>query len=158
MTLNGFSDADWASQLHCHSISGYAFFFGRGAVSWSSKKQPIVTLSSTESEYVVLTHAFKDIIWIQKFIKEISPFFPFNFSIPTNLFCDNQGAIRLSKDATYHARTKHINVHFHFVRQTVTQKDISLNYISTNDMVADIFTKSLARQKFEDFCRLLGVL
>jgi hypothetical protein len=60
--LSGYSDVDWASQLHRHSMSGFTFFLGKGAVSWSSKKQPIVTLSSTESEYVALTHSSKDII------------------------------------------------------------------------------------------------
>ena len=72
-SLSGYSDADWASNLDCHSISSFAFFLGSGAVSWSSKKQPIVTLSSTESEYVTLTHAAKDVIWIQKLLHEISP-------------------------------------------------------------------------------------
>src|SRR5271156_5352773 len=64
----GFSDADWASNTHQHSISGFVFFVGTGPVSWSSKKQPIVTLSSTESEYVALTHATKDILWIHKLL------------------------------------------------------------------------------------------
>ena len=89
-TIVGYSDSDWASQIHHHSISGYAFFIGSGIVSWSLKKQPIITLSSTEAEYVALTHSSKDIIWIHKLLKDFS-IFP--FSLPTNLFCDNQGAI-----------------------------------------------------------------
>src|SRR5277367_3912864 len=101
--LSGYSDADWASQLHRHSISGFAFFLGCGAISWSSKKQPIITLSSTESEYVALTHAAKDIIWIQKLLLEFSPVISSSQEIPF-LFCDNQGAIRLSSDSTFHAR------------------------------------------------------
>ena len=96
--IAGFSDADWASQRHCHSISGYAYFIGLGTISWSAKKQPIITLSSTEAEYVALTHAAKDILWIHKVLKEFS--FLHNLSLPTTLYCDNQGAIRLSKDAT----------------------------------------------------------
>jgi hypothetical protein len=98
-----------------------------------------------------------DIIWIQKLLLELSPIFPHSIQ-PTTLFCDNQGAIRLSKDSTFHARTKHIDVHFHFVRQTVAQKHITLSYCSTNDMIADIFTKSLSPFKFEKFRTLLGVL
>ena len=154
--LSGYSDADWASQLHRHSISGFAFFLGSGAISWSSKKQPIVTLSSTESEYVALTHSAKDIIWIQKLLFELSPI----ISIPSNmpsLFCDNQGAIRLSSNSTFHARTKHIDVHFHFVCQTVSQGHLTLHYIPTDDMIADIFTKSLASNKFTKFRSLLGL-
>jgi hypothetical protein len=155
-TISGFSDADWASQMHRHSISGFAFLFGSGAVSWSSKKQPIITLSSTEAEYVALTHSSKDIIWIQKLLYELYSIFP-SFSKPTTLFCDNQGAIRLSKDSTFHGRTKHIDVHFHFIRQTVSNGHITLKYCPTDDMIADIFTKSLGRIKFEKFRSLLGV-
>ena len=152
----GYSDADWASQSHRHSISGYAFFVGTGVISWSSKKQPIVTLSSTEAEYVALTHSSKDIIWIHKLLTEFSSVF--SLTKPTTLYCDNQGAIRLSKDSTFHGRTKHIDVHFHFIRQTVSQNHISLLYCPTEDMIADTFTKSLARFKFEKFRSLLGVL
>ena len=154
-TVVGYSDSDWASQTHRHSISGFAFFVGKGVVSWSSKKQPIITLSSTEAEYVALTHSSKDIIWIHKFLTELRSIF--SFSLPTNLFCDNQGAIRLSKDSTFHGRTKHIDVHFHFIRQTVSQGHISLSYCPTDDMIADTFTKPLACFKFEKFRKLLGV-
>jgi hypothetical protein len=132
--LAGYSDADWASQMHRHSISGFAYFIGIGAVSWSSKKQPIITLSSTEAEYVALTHSAKDIIWIHKLLTELSSVF--NFTVPTTLFCDNQGAVRLSKDSTFHGRTKHIDVHFHFIRQTVSQGHITLQYCPTDDMIA----------------------
>ena len=79
--ISGYSDADWASHMHYHSISGFAYFLGIGAVNWSSKKQPIVTLSSTEAEYVVLTHASKDILWIHKLLTELSSIFP--FMVPT---------------------------------------------------------------------------
>ena len=142
--------------MHRHSISGFVFFVGQGVISWSTKKQPIITLLSTKSEYVALTHASKDIIWIHKLLKEISFLYP--LSLPTTLHCDNQGAIELSKDAKFHARTKHIDVHFHFIRQTVTQGHITIKYCSTDDMVADIFTKSLARIKFQKFRELLNVV
>ena len=90
-TVAGFSDADWASHLHCHSILGFTYFVGLGAVSWSAKKQPIITLSSTEAEYITLTHTAKDIIWIHKLLKDLS--FLHSLSLPTTLYCDNQGAI-----------------------------------------------------------------
>ncbi len=139
-TIAGFSDADWAFQLHRHSISGFAYFVGLRTISWSAKKQPIITLSSTEAEYVALTHVAKDILWIHKLLKEFS--FLHNLSLPTTIYCDNQGTIHLSKDTTFHSRTKHIDVHFHFIRQTVTSGDIELLYIPIKKMVADIFTKS----------------
>src|SRR5215471_1283032 len=155
-SLIGYSDADWASQIHRHSISGFVFFSGNGAVSWSSKKQPIVTLSSTESEYVALTHAAKDAIWHRKLHSEFHFLLP-SIQAPTTLFCDNQGAITISKDPAFHMRTKHIDTRFHFVRETITQGYLNIPYISTNDMIADIFTKSLNRVKLERFRTLLGL-
>ena len=154
-TVTGYSDADWASHLHRHSISGFGFFIGQGIVSWSCKKQPIVTLSSTEAEYVALTHSSKDILWIHKILSEFSP--TFDFSMPTTLHCDNQGAIRLSRDSTFHGRTKHIDVHFHFIRQTISSGHITLKYCPTDEMIADIFTKSLSHVKFRKFRDLLGL-
>ena len=154
--VSGYSDADWASHIHRHSISGFVYFIGSGIVSWSCKKQPIITLSSTEAKYVALTHSSKDILWIHKLLSEFSRVF--SYSMPTTLFCDNQGAIRLSKDSTFHGRTKHIDVHFHFIRQTVSSGHITLKYCPTSDMVADIFTKSLGPTKFKKFRELLGLI
>jgi len=109
----GYSDADWASHLHRHSISGFAQFIGHGLISWSAKKQLIVTLSSTEVEYIALTHTSKDVLWIQKLLRELHPFF--DSSPLMSLYCDNQGAIRLSKDLTFHGHMKYIDIHFHFI-------------------------------------------
>ena len=155
-SVTGFSDADWASQCHRHSILEFAYFIGLSTVSWSTKKQPIITLLSMEAEYVALTHATKDILWIHKLLKEFS--FLHNLSLPTTLYCNNQGAICLSKDTTFHGRTKHIDVHFHFICQTVTSGNIKLIYIPTKKMVANIFMKSLARVKFKRFCANLNVM
>jgi hypothetical protein len=148
-----YSDADWASQLHRHSISGFASFVGDGAVSWSSKKQPIVTLSSTESEYVALTHAAQEVIWLRKLLSELRN----DPESATQLFCDNQGAISLAKDPTFHARTKHIDTKFHFVWQTVDLGHVSVQYCPTHEMIADVFTKSLAHPKLEKFRSSLGL-
>lgn len=155
--LLAYSDADWASQAHRHSISGFAIFYGQGAVSWSSKKQPIVTLSSTEAEYVALSHIVKDLLWHRKLHSELSPFFNFSTTNPITLFCDNQGAIILSKDSTFHMRTKHIDTRFHFVREIINNNILSISYCPTDEMVADIFTKALSRFKFENFRTLLGI-
>jgi hypothetical protein len=156
MAVAGFSDADWTSQCHCHSISGFAFFVGLSTISWSAKKQPIISLSSTEAEYVALTHTSKDISWIHKILKEFSFFH--SLSLPSTLYCDNQGTICLSKDSTFHGRTKHIDVHFHFIHQTISLGAINLFYMPTEDMTADIFTKSLSCIKFEKFHANLNVM
>jgi len=102
----GYSDMDHASQIHQHSISGYAFHIGGGAVAWSSKKQPIVTLSTMEAKYVAAAHATKEAVWLCALIGSLtSP--P---TMPMVMHCDNQSAIALSKNGQHHAQTKHINV------------------------------------------------
>src|ERR1700733_11996822 len=116
--LEGFCDADWAGQKHRHSISGYSFHMGVGAVTWSSKKQNIVALSSTEAEYIAQTHVAKEILWLCTFIGEISN----KFTMATTLNCDNQGAIALSKDNKFHTRIKHINICYHFIWETVESR------------------------------------
>ena len=142
--ITGYLDSDWASQTHCHSISRFAFFIGMGIVSWSSKKQLIITLSSTEAEYVALTHSSNDIIWIHKLLAKFSTIFP--TTLPTTLYCDNQGTIHLSKDSTFHGCTKHIDVHLHFIHQTVSQGHIALLYCPIDNMIVDTFTKPLAQE------------
>ena len=155
-SLAGYSDADWASQMHHHSISEFTSFIGTGAVSWSSKKQLIITLLSTEAKYVTLTHSSKDIIWIHKLLTELS--LVFNFTVLTTLFCDNQGVVWLSKDLMFHRCTKHIDIHFHSIHQTVSQGHIILWDCHTDNIIANLFTKVLTHFKFEKFCALLSVL
>ena len=151
--LEGYCDADWASQPHRHSISGYSFHFGVGAISWSSKKQSIVTLSSTEAEYVAETHAAKEGIWLRSFIKEIMGI----ERDPLTLKADNQGAIALAKDNKFHARTKHIDLRYHFIREAVDDGKIKMEYIPTIENVADIFTKPLVRSRHEELVAKLGL-
>ena len=122
------------------------------AVSWSSKKQPSTALSSTEGEYMALTHAAKESIWIQGFLNDIG--FPPD---STKILGDNQGALALAINLTYHARTKHIRVCHHFVRECVDLGNVELEYVPTNDQVADILTKGLPEVKHEKFRKLMGL-
>ena len=151
--IQGFCDADWASQQHRHSISGFSFHFGQGAVSWSSKKQAVVALSSTEAEYIAQTHAAKEAVWIRNFVIEVQG----TTHGPLTMLCDNQGAIALSKDNKFHSRTKHIDLHYHFIREAVDEGKINVEYVPTAENVADIFTKALPRPKFESFVERLGL-
>ena len=151
--VEGFCDADWASQKHRHSISGFSFHYGTGAVLWSSKKQGIVSLSSTEAEYVAQTHAAKEAIWLRSFISEIRG----DDEKPLTIGCDNQGAIALAKDNKFHSRTKHIDLRYHFICEAVEDGKISVKYIPTEENVADIFTKPLPRPKFDRFVKMLGL-
>ena len=152
--LEGFTDADFASQADRHSISGYVFRFHGGAVSWSSKKQPIIALSTTEAEYIAATHAAKEMVWLRRLIGEITA----PLSLPTPLFCDNNGAITLAKnDAILHPRTKHIDIRYHYIREVVGNRQITVIRVGTNENAADILTKALARVKFEALSAMLGI-
>jgi hypothetical protein len=151
--LEGFTDADWGSQEHRHSISGYIFMLDGGAVSWSSKKQPIVALSSMESEYIATTHATKEALWIRTFISEITR----PLTRPIILNCDNQSAIAISKNDEHHARTKHIDIRYHFIRSVSAEGLIELKYVPTDDNPADMFTKALARSKLQHLTPLIGM-
>ena len=149
----GFCDADWATQKDRHSISGYSYHIGKGAISWSSKKQQIVALSTTEAEYIAQSHAAKEALWLRTFIGELRG----KPSQPLTIHCDNQGAIALSKDNKFHARTKHIDIRHHFIHEAIEDGKLSVVYIPTDDNPADIFTKPLAKAKFCRFVELLGL-
>src|SRR5258708_23629621 len=151
---SGYSDSDWAGDPRDHcSISGFIFTMAGAAVSWSSKKQPSVALSSMEGEYMAMMHATKEAIWIQQFLQDI--WFP--LPNPTTLLVDNQGAIALASNLTFHMQTKHIGVHHHFIHKRVEDHNISLEYIPMNDQVADVFTKALSYDKHSMFTNLMGL-
>jgi len=120
---------------------------------WSSKKQSTTALSSTEGEYIALTHAAKEAIWVQQFLGDVL-FPPY---LRTTILGDNQGALALAVNPAFHARTKHIRVRQHFIRECVDAGDIDLEYIPTALQLADIFTKGLPIIKFEKFVQELGL-
>ena len=132
---------------------GFLFHYRIGAVSWSLKKQNIVSFSSTEAEYIAQTHTAKEGIWLWSFISEICG----EKEKLLTISCDNQGAIALVKDNKFHARTKHINLQYHFIHEAVEDGKIKVKYIPTDDNVSDIFTKVLPRQKFHQMVELLGL-
>jgi hypothetical protein len=130
------------------------FLIDRGAVSWSSKKQELVTLSTTEAEYVTSSQASREDVWLHRLIGEI--FRP--LKQPTPLYCDNQSAITLAQNDNYHARTKHIDIWYHFIRYVIEQGHIKLIYCPTNKMTTDTLTKALLRIKAKHFVNTLGLL
>jgi hypothetical protein len=153
--LIGFSDSNFASpDLGYKSLSGFAFLFDGGAISWSAKKQPIVTLSTAEAEYVALTHAARELVWIRNLISELLQ----PFKLPTILFADNRSSILIAQSPnTFHPRTKHIALRFHYIRDVVSSKVISLVWIDTHSNIADLFTKSLEVSKTQSFAFGLGL-
>ena len=151
--LVSYTNADGSMDKDRKAISRYAFLIDGSAVSWSSKKQEIVLLSTTESEYVATTHATKEAPWLRSLITEV--FSPVEG--PVTLFSDNQSAIALVKDHQYHARTKHINVCFHFIRWVIDDGKLHLIFCPTNNMVADSLTKALPLPKVKHCAAELGL-
>ncbi|KAM7479031.1 hypothetical protein LguiA_027244 [Lonicera macranthoides] len=154
-SLCGFVDADWAGDVNDRrSTTGYCFNTGSAVVSWCSKKQRTIALSSTEAEYMAATMATQECIWLKRLIQEVTT--KQEHSVPIQ--CDNESAIRLAGNPVFHARTKHIEVHYHFVREKVLNQEIKLQKVSSKDQVADIFTKALAKATFEKFRTDLGLI
>lgn len=152
--LFGFTDSDWAGSIDDRkSTSGSAFSLGSGVVTWSSKKQETVALSSSEAEYAAATSAARQVLWLRKLLVDLH----IKQKEATEIFCDNRSAIAMTKNPAFHGRTKHIDVQHHFIRQLVANKMVELKFCGTNEQVADIFTKSLPQAKHQFFTAQLGV-
>jgi len=130
------------------------FSFGSGVVSWSSKKQPTVALSSTKAEYRGVTIVACEVISLQKLFSDLGQL----VDVPVVIYYDNINSILLANNPVYHARTKHIEVYYHFIREKILAKEIDLIHVSTKDQVVDIFTKALSTNKLKKFRKMLGVL
>jgi hypothetical protein len=122
--LEGYTDMDGVTQEHHHAVSGYTFLIDGGVISWGSRKQELVTLSTAKAEYVAATAVAKEATWLRRPLTEL--FSDSLISIP--LYCDNQATLKLATDNNYHVRTKHIDLHFHFIRQTAASGAITLLY------------------------------
>jgi histone deacetylase 1/2 len=152
--VSAFSDADWAG---CpddrRSTGGFAVYVGSNLVSWNARKQATVSRSSTEAEYKSLANATAEVMWVQTLLDELGV----SQSKAAVLWCDNIGATYLSANPVFHARTKHIEVDYHFVRERVARKLLDIRFISSGDQVADGFTKSLSTRQLEVFRRNLNL-
>ncbi|XP_071738725.1 uncharacterized mitochondrial protein AtMg00810-like [Rutidosis leptorrhynchoides] len=152
--LVGYSDSDWAGDKDDRkSTSGFVFYMGDTAFTWSSKKQPIVTLSTCEAEFVAATSCTCHAIWLRKLLNELK----FFQKEPTEIYVDNKSAIALAKNPVFHDRSKHIDTKYHYIRECVTNKEVQIKYAKSLDQVADIFTKPLKHETFQRLRNMLGV-
>ena len=146
-TVEGYCDADYASDLQTRrSTTGFVFILGGGAISWGSRLQPTVAASTSEAEYMAAAQAVKEALWLRTLLSSFR-----SKAGAMKIYCDSQGAIKLLKHPIASIRSKHIDVIHHFARERVYRKEITFEYISTEDMVADCLTKALPMRKFK-FC------
>ena len=152
--LRGFTDADYAGDLvNRKSTSGMVQFIGSCLVSWGSKKQNTVALSTAEAEYVAAAACCSQVLWIKQQLRD----FGIKFNCIT-IYCDNTSAICISKDPVHHSRVKHIHIRHHFLKDNVEKGLIKLDFCQTDNQIADILTKPLNRERHEKMRMELGMI
>jgi Reverse transcriptase (RNA-dependent DNA polymerase)/gag-polypeptide of LTR copia-type len=163
--LVGYTDANWAPGYQdARSTTGYLFSYG-GPISWVSTLQKSTAQSTTEAEYMALAEGAKEATYLRSVIEALDRpvdhptevFGTQRGKLPMELFCDNQAAIKLTSNPSFHRRTKHINTRYHYIRELVADKTLKITYVPTNVMLADMFTKSISRPLLESHCELIGM-
>jgi hypothetical protein len=149
--LIAYSDSDLAGDIDGRkSTSGYLVTHSVGAVSWQSRLQKCIALNITEAELIAVAEAIKELLWLKRLAYELG--FKQDKYV---LFCDNRSAIHLSKNASFHSRSKHIEVHYYWIRNVLSSKQLQLKKVHTDDNGADMLTKVVTRAKL-DVCRRLA--
>ena len=155
--LSGYSDADLAGDHDTRrSTSGFVFNIGSGAISWSSKRQPTVALSSCEAEYMGQTQAAKEAIWLKSLLAQLDSSSAKGV-YAVIIHCNNQGAIALATNPESHSQSKHIDIQWHYQREQIDDGSVEFRYIPTEEQIADSLTKALTRKKFLIFRHTLGL-
>lgn len=153
LVLQGYTDADMAGDIDSRkSTSSFLYTFAGGAVSWKSRLQKCVALSTTVAEYIAAAEAGKEMLWLKRFLQELG----INQE-DYKVHCDSQSALDLSKNSMYHSRTKHIDIRYHWIREVMNKQLLRLVKIHTEENPADMLTKAVTREKIE-LCRdLIGM-
>ena len=155
ITLEGYCDSDWAADKDTRrSVTGYVFTINGDPISWQSKLQPTVALSTTEAEYMAVGAAVQEAIFLKRLLASLG----FKQQGATVIYVDNSGCIAMSKNPVFHKRTKHIDIRWHFIRETTERGDVKLEYIPTGEQLADPLTKALPKGKLQELrTKLLGM-
>lgn len=155
LSLSVYCDADYgACPITRRSLSAYIVFLGGSPVSWKTKKQDTVSLSSAESEYKSMSNATKEIKWLCQLLLDLGV----KQYRPVRLYCDSQSAIHIVKNPVFHERTKHIETDCHHVRDAVTNGLLTMIHVRTHEQLADILTKPLGHSQFDKFIPKLGIV
>jgi hypothetical protein len=154
MRLQGYADSDWAgSTVDRKNTFGCCFSLGSAMVSWCSRKQTYVALSTTEAEYIAICTTVREAVWLRKVLAGLFG----QMLDPTVIHCDNQSCVKLLENPISHDSTKHVEIKYHYIRDIVQRKVVRVEYLPTDEQIVDVLTKPLARSKYVYFCDKLGV-
>lgn len=152
--VTAYTNSDWAGDVDDRkSCTGNIIILANGPISWKSKKQGSVALSTMEAEYAALAEISREIIYIKRLLTHMG--FEKFVKDTIRVYCNNQSAIELSKNAVFHKRSKHVDISFHFIRELVEKRDIVVKYLRTDSMIVDILTKSLPKTKHDKYISML---
>lgn len=152
--IEGYCDADWAGNVDDRqSTTGYVFVHQSAAISWATKKQKTVALSSTEAEFMAITAAIQESVWLKRLEADLCP----GSKNRITIHCDNKGAIHVALNSNYSSRTKHVDIKAKFIRQKIDDEEVHLEYLSTSEMIADVLTKAVTPPKLKYFRDKFGI-
>ena len=154
LEIDGYTDADWARSITDRkSTSGYFTFVGGNLVTWRSKKQKVVALSSAEAEFRGMTKGLCELLWLKRLLEEIGC----SSGSTMNLFCDNKAAIEIAQNPVQHDRTKHVEVDRHSIKEKLEANIVQFPFVKSEDQLADILTKAVSSKVFYNSLNKLGI-
>jgi len=155
LELRAYSDADHGNDPTDRKyVTGFCIFLGDSLISWKSKKQSIVSQSSTEAEYCAMTSTTKEIVWLHWLLADIGV----SFSHPTPMYCDNQSSIQIAHNSVFHERTNHIEIDSHLTRHHLKHGTIALPFVPSSLQIADLFIKAHSISRFRFLVGKLSML